>query len=196
MASNHHHPLKSGVNLLLLLDGYDELSVDMDVNAINHQALWTQLGLSSWSDEWQSRVKLVITCRRQTVPQDQLHTRFAAVSNTDLSTNSTANSSSFNSLVVRYLLPFQVQQMLDFMQHQLGWEDSIRLKYQHMLAEADSLRATLRNPFVLNMLVQSWPVVEPLFGISDHQQQSQHAGWKQLTCDGIYRSFVQHWLNT
>ena len=66
-------PLNTGANLLLLLDGYDELTTDAAI-----QPLWVQLGLASLPLEWQSRIKLVVTCGRQVVPRGELEARFTA----------------------------------------------------------------------------------------------------------------------
>ena len=89
-------------------------------------------------------------------------------------------------MIVRYLLPFRLQQMLDYLQKRLNWNNSTLETYKQRFQESSSLRGVLRNPFVLNLFVQSWQVIEGY----------KKKNWNQITRNDIYTAFVQHWLQT
>jgi hypothetical protein len=157
----------------------------------------------------QQRVKLIVTCRRHIVPESQVLARFGiawplsatpmsvltsslAVKSTTIAlagdeATGTADGGS-TALVVRYLMPFNITQVLDYMQKSLGWNSTSRQEFGEVVNEADTLRVVLRNPFVLRMLVQSWPLVS-------QKVDSSQAKWRSVTRDSIYRAFVQHWLD-
>ena len=108
-------------------------------------------------------IKLLVTCRPNTVSTHELKTRFAYD----------------NQLTVRYFLPFRLEQVLDYLQEQLTWTKEMYLGYQKTLEEAQQLKTVLRNPFVLSLLVQSWETL------------SKEA-LPTLTRSQIYEHFVAH----
>jgi hypothetical protein len=167
--------------LLFLLDGYDELNADETA-----KQLWTQMGLNQWPQS-----KLIVTCRRFVVPRDEMEFRFSVllIQNQDQLQQQQGQQKgatvTSGGLIVRYLLPFRLQQMLDYLQKQLNWDTTTQQTYQQRFQESASLRGVLRNPFVLNLFVQSWKVIE-----------GYNKNWNRLTRCDIYTAFVQHWLQT
>ena len=88
------------LKFLFLLDGYDELKDD-----IEPRPLWTQIGLQHWPNS-----KLIVTCRRGIVPKNEISTRFEVVSATD-----TTGIQLSSMMIDRYLLPFNLHQMFQFL---------------------------------------------------------------------------------
>lgn len=143
--------------LLLIIDGYDECQQD-----IAPQNLAVQLGIPV-----QATVKLVVTCRSETVDPPQLNNRFALQ----------------GQLETRYFLPFNIKQVLNYLNDRLAWAEDTRKKYQETLSNISAVRTVLRNPFVLSLLVQSWETIAK-------QDFNQLNRWR------IYEGFVAHWLTT
>jgi WD40 repeat protein/serine/threonine protein kinase len=142
---------------LIIIDGYDECQLDMEPgNLAKH------LGLEHFPN-----AKLLVTCRPNTVKTSELADHFALNGN----------------LVVRHFLPFNVSQMFTYLKERLCWDSNIQSQYQQKLEDAHSLRAALRSPFVLSLLVQSWETVS-------------QKDFNQLNRWQIYEGFVQHWINT
>ena len=92
------------VPLLLIIDGYDECQQD-----IAPQNLAAQLGIPA-----QASVKLIVTCRPETVEFTQLSNRFALQ----------------GQLQTRYFLPFNIKQVLGYLNDCLNWKEETRKKYQ------------------------------------------------------------------
>ena len=143
--------------LLIIIDGYDECQQDMA-----SQNLAAQLGIPA-----QASVKLIVTCRSETVEQNQLSNRFAFQ----------------GQLETRYFLPFNIKQVVSYLNDRLSWTESRRKKYQKTLSNTPAVRTVLRNPFVLSLLVQSWETIAK-------QDFNRLNRWK------IYEGFVTHWLTT
>ena len=144
--------------LVLIIDGYDEcISQSAPVN------LAQQLGLPVHSP-----IKLVITCRPEIVPTNELHHHFA---------------SSGQPLQICYFLPFSMGQLFQYMTDQLLWSKEIYQTYQTELTKNTALRAVLRNPFVLSLCVESWSVISK-------KEVNRLDRWQ------IYESFVEHILAT
>lgn len=184
----------NNVRLLFVLDGYDELQPD-----ITPQNLWSQLGLDRWFDG----SKLIVSCRRHIVPKQELVSRFGV-------------NGDGKSVKMSYLLPFNLSQMMEYLQKQLDWNQEIRKEYQQTLENASVIRGVLRNPFVLNLFVESWPVIHKLSSSSnssfssssnnnnnnnnnnDEKEKNKKIvsphSWNGLKRNEIYRSFLEHWL--
>ena len=88
------------IPLLLIIDGYDECQADSVP-----QNLAAQLGIPV-----QPQVKLIVTCRPETVEQSQLHNRFAFQ----------------GQLQTRYFLPFHIKQVLSYLNDRLSWPEDTR----------------------------------------------------------------------
>ena len=145
------------IPLLVIIDGYDECQLD-----IAPQNLVTALGIPA-----QASVKLIVTCRPHTVEELQLTNRFAFQ----------------GQLETRYFLPFNIKQILGYLQDRLSWTEATHQQYQDKLKNTPAVRTVLRNPFVLSLLVQSWETIVK-------------QDFKQLNRWMIYEGFVAHWLTT
>ena len=158
-AKQHYGLDKTSIPLrfLVIVDGYDECQLD-----VLPQNLCAQLGLIQ-----ETSVKILVTCRPNTVERLQLSDRFAL----------------HGQLEVRYFLPFNFDQVLTYLNDRLGWGEATRNDYIKKLNEADKLRTVLRNPFVLQLFVQSWETLA--------QKE-----FKQLNRSDIYEGFIQHWIHT
>ena len=86
-------------------------------------------------------------------------------------------------LETRYFLPFNVKQVLGYLQDRLSWTEETHQQYQDKLKNTPAIRTVLRNPFVLSLLVQSWETISK-------------QDFKQLNRWMIYEGFVTHWLTT
>eukprot|EP01124_Arcella_intermedia_P006337 TRINITY_DN1373_c0_g1_i13.p1 TRINITY_DN1373_c0_g1~~TRINITY_DN1373_c0_g1_i13.p1 ORF type:complete len:379 (-),score=46.20 TRINITY_DN1373_c0_g1_i13:1672-2808(-) len=147
------------VGLLLIVDGYDECQGRPEGSFPN---LAEELNLPT-----DTHIKLLITCRPHTVPQEQLSSCFQWK----------------GLLETRYFLLFNITQMLGYLSQQLGWNESTRADYQRKLESATTLRTVLRNPFVLHLFVQSFDNLKDL-------------NFQQLLRWHIYESAVGHWIKT
>ena len=150
----------SKTGFLLIIDGYDECHQD-DVP----QNLAEQLGIPD-----DAKVKLLVTCRPNTVKFSELKNRFAFR----------------ETLAVRYFLPFNITQMLQYLTAQLSWEgeeNKIRNDYHSKLKDSQNLRTVLRNPFVLQLFVKSFETIS-------------QKDFNCLNRSGIYESAVEHWLTS
>ncbi len=119
--------------LVVLLDGYDELA--LAAGGAADDDLPRALGLDEPALAG-ARVKLVVTARRTTVPEGELARRFGPGSG------------------ALYLLPFTAAQMETLMR-QRGLAEA-------QIARAQSLRAVVENPFLLQLYCECWPEVEAL----------------------------------
>ena len=144
------------VTPLVFVDGYDECR--FDDNAPGNLAL--HLGLPA-------DARLIVTCRPDTVPQDQQQERFAFESR----------------LQSCHYLSFNTSQLLAYLKQHLAWDEATYRGYEAKLRASADLRAALRNPFVLYLLWQSWETVsrKPLEGLSRPD---------------IYEGFIEHMVNT
>jgi len=68
-------------------------------------------------------------------------------------------------LQVCYFLPFNIKQLLGYLKDRLSWNEEDHTHYQEKLKSATQLRAVLRNPFVLALVVQCWETVTKRFKI-------------------------------
>ena len=80
-------------------------------------------------------------------------------------------------------MPFNIKQVLGYLNDCLNWKEETRKKYQETLTNTPAVRTVLRNPFVLSLLVQSWETIAK-------QDFNRLNRWK------IYEGFVAHWLTT
>ncbi len=152
---------KSKIPLLLIVDGYDECQADEAFNQ-HPQNLSEQLGIPP-----DANIKLFVTCRPDTVEFSALKERFECK----------------NTLEVKYFLPFNIEQLLQYLNDNLGWTAEEKAGYQVKLTNSAELRTVLRNPFVLMMMAQSWSTA-----IKNHPYLNNLNRWK------IYESAVEHWL--
>jgi len=159
MSKKHEEPLESIRNKrwLVIVDGYDECQID-----ITPQNLPEQMGLNQLT-----HVKLLVTCRLDTVESSMLSARF--VLNGRLTT--------------RYFLPFHIHQMLRYLKNALQWDKKTYEQYQETISKATELRQILRNPFVLSLLVQSWETIS-----QNKKDLTQLNRWQ------IYQGFTEHWI--
>lgn len=137
---------------LVIVDGFDECRLRQG-EATN---LATRLGLPS-------DAKLIVSCRPHLFSEEELFARFACAER----------------LLIRHALPFHIDQLLDYLHERLGWNAATRAQYRARLMQSTELRETLRNPFMLYLLAQSWDKVgkQPL---------------EQLTRSQIHAGFVTH----
>ena len=147
--------LPKGIQPLVFIDGYDELQLDADpMNLVEHLEL---LALG--------HPKLIVTCRPRTVEQSTQGARFG-----------------FNgALTTRHFLPFSLDQLLDYLQKELSWEEKVCQDYKNTLGSAESVRTVLRNPFVLQLFKQSWETLSK-------RPLDQLNRWQ------IYEGFMEHIL--
>ena len=140
---------------LVFVDGYDECRMEegQPGNLVDH------LGLPPGA-------KLIVTCRPDTVPEEQLRERFGFK----------------GQLRTCHYLSFNSSQLLAYLKEHLGWDEATHRQYQAKLQGSADMRAALRNPFVLYLLWQSWETVskQPL---------------EQLTRSQIYAGFIEHMVN-
>ncbi len=141
---------------LVIVDGYDECK-DKSTENLGHL-----LGLDDYPN-----AKLLVSCRLDTVEVSSLKSHFALKEN----------------LSICYFLPFRITQMLDYLGNGLEWSLEERESYKKRFEKAPLLRSILRNPFVLNLLVQSWETVTQ----KDFEKLDR---WQ------IYQGFIEHWLGT
>lgn len=142
---------------LLIIDGYDECQIDIPPNNLPKH-----LGL-----EYFPNAKLLITCRPNAVPALELKNSFALN----------------GSLTIRHFLSFKIDQMLVYLKERLHWNSDIQAQYQQKFQESYTLRAALRNPFVLSLLVRSWETV-------------RYKDFNKLNRWQIYERFIEHWIKT
>jgi serine/threonine protein kinase len=141
------------IPILVFIDGYDELQMDEEpINLVDH------VGLAAYDN-----IKLVVTCRPNTVDAKLLYERFNFKGN----------------LETYYFLPFSLDQLLGYLKEQLSWGEETLGAYKKTLENSKSVREVLRNPFVLYLLKESWEIVSqrPL---------------NKLTRFQIYEGFVEH----
>ena len=145
--------LPKGIQLLVFIDGYDELQLDAEpTNLVEH------LGLLGMCD-----AKLIVTCRPNTVKKSAQETRFG-----------------FNgALTTRHFLPFSLDQLLGYLQKELSWEEKVYQEYKETLADAETVRTVLRNPFVLHLFRESWETLS-------QRPLAQLNRWQ------IYEGFIDH----
>jgi len=127
------------IPLLVFIDGYDELQMDVE-NLTNLPKI---LGRSEYPN-----AKLIVTSRPNTIDKEKLEERF-----------------SFNNKLESYhFLPFNIDQLLGYLKEQLAWEEETKANYKRTLQSSKSLREVLRNPFVLYLLKESWATLsqEPI----------------------------------
>ncbi len=141
--------------LLVIVDGYDECQVD-----IKPQNLAVQLGLNALPN-----AKLLIISRPVAVDAQELQLRFALQDN----------------LTVRYFLPFSILQISNYLAVGYNWETEAYKKYYERINTSAELRSVLRNPFVLNLFLQS---IEKI----SEQELNQLERWH------IYQKFLECWL--
>jgi len=142
---------------LVIVDGYDECQADTAPQNLPHL-----LGLDVLSN-----AKLLVTCRPNTVNYLELHSRFA-----------------FNGqLTTRYFLPFNVGQLLSYLNSDLHWDRETESTYRQKIEQFTDLRAVLRNPFVLSLFAQGFETIVT-------KDLNQINRWQ------IYEGFVEHWFNT
>ena len=155
--------VNTSVPLLIIVDGYDECQVD-----ILPQNLCDQLGINTHVLQ-ERTFKILVTCRPDIVPQIELAKRFGLK----------------DQLETKYFLPFKLEQMLTYLKDQMGWDEATCKVYEQTLKEATQLRSVLRNPFVLQLFVQSWETLS-----QKETELNRLNRWK------IYEGFVEHWLKT
>jgi len=143
---------------LVIVDGYDECQ-----EGIILQNLPEQMGINLLP-----HVKLVVTCRLDTIKSSMQSAHFALNGR----------------LTIRYFLPFHVHQMLRYLKNALQWDKKTYELYQEMLDKTTELRQVLRNPFVLSLLVQSWETISK----KDQKDFDQLNRWQ------IYQGFTEHWI--
>jgi hypothetical protein len=96
-----------GIPMLAFIDGYDEIQMDEEpLNVVEH------LGLSDYNN-----VKLVVTCRPNTVEAKLLNERFNFKGN----------------LQTYHFLPFSLEQLLGYLKEQLSWEETTKEAYKKTL---------------------------------------------------------------
>ena len=141
---------------LFILDGYDELS------GIPFENLPEQLGLSSFPN-----AKLIVTSRHSAIKAGEEAARFGLE----------------GALTTYYLLPLPLNTLLAALEERLGWQLQQKEDCAKRLQESPSLRVALRNPFVLNLFVQSWDTLA-------------QEDFNKLSRVGIYEGFIRHWLTS
>ena len=170
------------LRFLVIVDGYDECQLDSEP-----QNLCTQLGIVHQSSGEHPSVKVVVTCRPNTVPELQLKERFGLSLSRDPGDRQKA-------LEVRYFLPFNFDQIVTYLTDRLGWDESTQNTYAQKLKTTEKLREVLRNPFVLQLFVQSWETLIPAEA-SDPNPSNKDL-FETLNRSKIYQGFIAHWLKT
>ena len=159
------------LRFLVIVDGYDECQLDMEP-----QNLCAQLGIAVQASGNTPVIKILVTCRPNTVPELQLKERFGLA------------QSNRKELEVRYFLPFNFDQIVTYLKDRLGWDEPTKAFYTAKLNQTEKLRTVLRNPFVLQLFVQSW---ETLVTSSSGEKV-----FENLNRSKIYVGFIAHWLRT
>lgn len=158
LSSKPYKAISNNANakLLVIVDGYDECKTTG-----SYQNLAEQLGIVAFPN-----AKLLVTCRVDAVERADLKNRF------NLN----------NNLKVRYFLPFNIHQLLNYLKCNLYWNDNAYQYYQQKFSHYRELRAVLRNPFVLSLFARSW-------------QTMCHKDFEKINRFQVYEGFVEHWLN-
>jgi hypothetical protein len=151
------HVDRRTARLLFLVDAYDELALNAAPASLPEL-----IGMHEWP-----AAKLVVTMRRDTVPDQQLAARFG-------------EPAGAAALWVRYLLPFTRAQIEAYMvAHGVPSGDAARL-----LASAQ-LRAIVENPFVLRLYVDCWRAVE---------ERARTAVAGRTLRRHVYEASIEEWL--
>ena len=143
--------------LLFIVDAWDELK-----DRGSKKNLYEHLQLSRFPN-----AKLVVTCRRHIVNRAEEAKIFGKEGQVD----------------VRFVMPFDTQQTLRYLQQRLYWSEEETATFADKLEESSELRERLRNPFVLSLLVESWP-------------SFKGKDLTQLNRAQIYEISIRHWLMT
>ena len=144
-------------HLLFILDGYDELQSD-----VLPQNLPEQLGLADFPN-----AKLIVTSRHSVIKAGEETARFGLAGR----------------FTPYYLLTLPLNYLLAALEERLRWGPQQKEDCAKRLQESTTLRVALRNPFVLNLFVQSWDILS-------------QENFNTLTRVGIYEGFIRHWLTT
>ena len=158
IAANKLGVTDKSLSIVFLVDGIDELAnADMNTN------ICQLLRLNDWPN-----AKLIFTSRRSNRSDEKDIIRFSPGDN--------------SALTVKFMLPFKVEQLISFTQKKQNWDDATTQKWQESLAQTTSLRAMLRNPFVLSLFADAWPILKDYnpIDINDYL---------------IYQSYVKQWLS-
>jgi WD40 repeat protein len=159
------HELKATRQLVIILDGYDEIRTDKNLYVTNHLA------------EWQAKV--ITACRSQYLQTDlsQYRRRFMP------QYRGKFEPSWFEQRVIHAFTPPQIDAYLQkyVAVEQPIWSDWRR--YRQQLASLSHLAELIQNPFILHIVVEVLPeIAEKYRG----QQNSQ-----QLTRRELYATFIE-----
>jgi WD40 repeat protein/serine/threonine protein kinase len=147
--------------VLFIFDGYDELTGLPKIPEVPPN-LPELLGLADWP-----QAKLVVACRSNTILSSQLTTVFGVK----------------DKCHINYLLPFNIGQMLSYLERELRWQKNTKDTYRQEIQAAEKLRTILRNPFVLSLFTRSFEA-----------QIKANPDLSNLSRFTIYQQFIKHWL--
>lgn len=152
-ALREHGGVHPFMRLVFFIDGYDECLKDKEPCNLPQQ-----LRLRSFPG-----AKLVVTCRDQTEPTQRFW------------------DGRDSSLWMRYFLPFNDEQINQYLEKTLYLKAEVLKDYQQKLKEANYLDGILRTPFVLSLFAKSCDPQEALAG---------------RTRRSIYHKFIAHWTES
>ena len=157
--------------VVLLLDGYDELSQVEGGNRRDHSELFKRIGGLDWRA---GQLKVIVTCRRRFLAGDHEERMIFGVDRYQR--------------YQRYeLLPFTQEQIGQYVQaRSAGDKGGGLLKpevYLNALRESDNLYQLVSNPFVLQLFLESLPRLK-----QDQQDISD------LSRFVLYQAFFDQWL--
>jgi len=150
--------LFDNMNFLIIVDGYDECLANINENFNIGDSLNIPKNI---------KVKLLITCRPNTISNVKKSFEFR------------------NNLVTYNFLPFNIIQLLKYLQNHKNWTNEEFSYYKEKMQQFDQLRIVLRNPFVLKLVTECWDeVIKPV------------KNFNLINRFVIYNGYIKNWLKS
>jgi WD40 repeat protein/uncharacterized protein YjbI with pentapeptide repeats len=158
--------------VLLMLDGYDELSQALGGSLRDHHELFKRIGGGDWRA---GQLKVIVTCRRRFLAGDSEERMIFGVGG-----------------YLRYqryeLLPFTREQIGRYVEGRSAGDTGGGLLkpgvYLSALRESDSVSQLVSNPFVLQLFLESLPRLK----------QGRQEDISNLSRFALYQAFFDQWL--
>jgi len=152
-----YYKLPENLPLLLIFDAYDECQTSEEVVTEN---ISEAMGIPK-----DRTIKLITTCRPQTIAEPEQKKRFEFRSKFE----------------TRHFLGFSNHQLIESLLNHLGWDEVQKKTFLDAFNQSESLRNVLRNPFILHLFMESFEMLKD-------------KDLKRLTRWEIYDAAVSEWL--
>jgi hypothetical protein len=165
---------KSQHRILLVLDGFDELKQEPDSQTEAIKGQFRNCVETCGAEAWfAGQIKVVVTCRVRHLPDTSTEQRYFGFG-------------ARNEYRRRVMLPFSSAQIATYLIERTGTMENHLLSadtYLSVMAASPSIKAMVRNPFVLRLFTDALP-----------ELQKQGRVLESIKRYDIYKAFVTQWF--